>query len=274
MPGQRIDFLAANEDLHLLQVRQVREHSVDDRVDRQQFGHAATGVRRADGGVEIDEDLETAAQRAGLDGAFAHRLWAALGLPADARDYGTGAQILADLGITSMVLLTNNPSKRAGLEGYGLSETAPVACFNHVFRPSKPGTVGPPIFSCDVRIVDDDIWWRPLDLEHRALGGQTRQHVGREELRRRHLAGVERLVLARVARVETGLRDLGLTQQQLAHLVKVRQATVSEGLDPREFTLLAYGGAAPLHAAAYAEPLGVGDVIVPPTSSVFSAMAM
>lgn len=44
-----------------------------------------------------------------------------LGLPADARDYGTGAQILADLGVRSMRLLTNNPTKRAGLEGYGLS---------------------------------------------------------------------------------------------------------------------------------------------------------
>jgi len=44
----------------------------------------------------------------------------ALGLPADARDYGTGAQILVDLGIRSMRLLTNNPDKRAGLEGYGL----------------------------------------------------------------------------------------------------------------------------------------------------------
>jgi N-methylhydantoinase A len=52
----------------------------------------------------------------------------------------------------------------------------------------------------------------------------------------------------------------------------VRQTTVSEGLDPREFTLIAYGGAAPLHAAAYADPLGVRDVIVPPTSSVFSAL--
>jgi 3,4-dihydroxy 2-butanone 4-phosphate synthase/GTP cyclohydrolase II len=43
-----------------------------------------------------------------------------LGLPADARDYGTGAQILVDLGIRSMRLLSNNPAKRAGLEGYGL----------------------------------------------------------------------------------------------------------------------------------------------------------
>ncbi|WP_299574612.1 bifunctional 3,4-dihydroxy-2-butanone-4-phosphate synthase/GTP cyclohydrolase II [uncultured Williamsia sp.] len=43
-----------------------------------------------------------------------------LGLPADARDYGLGAQILVDLGVRSMRLLTNNPAKRVGLEGYGL----------------------------------------------------------------------------------------------------------------------------------------------------------
>jgi 3,4-dihydroxy 2-butanone 4-phosphate synthase/GTP cyclohydrolase II len=51
-----------------------------------------------------------------------------LGMPADARDYGTGAQILVDLGIKTMRLLTNNPSKRAGLEGYGLSivERVPI----------------------------------------------------------------------------------------------------------------------------------------------------
>lgn len=44
-----------------------------------------------------------------------------LGLPVDARDYGVGAQILYDLGVRSMRLLTNNPKKRAGIEGYGLS---------------------------------------------------------------------------------------------------------------------------------------------------------
>ncbi|HJQ72505.1 MAG TPA: bifunctional 3,4-dihydroxy-2-butanone-4-phosphate synthase/GTP cyclohydrolase II [Actinomycetota bacterium] len=44
-----------------------------------------------------------------------------LGFPADQRDYGIGAQILYDLGVRSMRLLTNNPEKRAGLEGHGLA---------------------------------------------------------------------------------------------------------------------------------------------------------
>ncbi len=44
-----------------------------------------------------------------------------LGLPADLRDYGIGAQILTDLGLTSIRILTNNPKKIRGLEGYGLS---------------------------------------------------------------------------------------------------------------------------------------------------------
>ena len=43
-----------------------------------------------------------------------------LGLPVDTRKYGTGAQILVDLGITTMRLLTNNPAKFGGLDGYGL----------------------------------------------------------------------------------------------------------------------------------------------------------
>ncbi|MCC3764422.1 bifunctional 3,4-dihydroxy-2-butanone-4-phosphate synthase/GTP cyclohydrolase II [Glycomyces sp. TRM65418] len=50
-----------------------------------------------------------------------------LGLPADARDWAIGAQILADLGIKSMRLLTNNPDKRAGIEGHGLEVIDRVA---------------------------------------------------------------------------------------------------------------------------------------------------
>jgi 3,4-dihydroxy 2-butanone 4-phosphate synthase/GTP cyclohydrolase II len=50
----------------------------------------------------------------------------ALGLPVDSRDYGMGAQILADLGLTSIRVLTNNPKKIVGLEGYGLTVTEQV----------------------------------------------------------------------------------------------------------------------------------------------------
>ncbi|WP_205698646.1 bifunctional 3,4-dihydroxy-2-butanone-4-phosphate synthase/GTP cyclohydrolase II [Conexibacter sp. SYSU D00693] len=49
-----------------------------------------------------------------------------LGLPADLRDYGIGAQILVDLGLTSIRILTNNPKKIHGLQGYGLSVSAQV----------------------------------------------------------------------------------------------------------------------------------------------------
>src|SRR3954463_6211258 len=49
-----------------------------------------------------------------------------LGLPADLRDYGIGAQILVDLGLSSIRLLTNNPRKIVGLEGYGLTVTDQV----------------------------------------------------------------------------------------------------------------------------------------------------
>jgi 3,4-dihydroxy 2-butanone 4-phosphate synthase/GTP cyclohydrolase II len=63
-------------------------------------------------------------QEAGADTVDANL---ALGMPADARDYGTGAQILVDLGVRSMRLLTNNPTKRTALEGYGLEIVDRVA---------------------------------------------------------------------------------------------------------------------------------------------------
>ena len=72
----------------------------------------------------------------------------ALGLPADARDYGTGAQILVDLGVKSMRLLTNNPTKRAGLIGYGLriSETVAIEIqpndFNRSYLRTKRDAMG------------------------------------------------------------------------------------------------------------------------------------
>jgi 3,4-dihydroxy 2-butanone 4-phosphate synthase/GTP cyclohydrolase II len=56
-------------------------------------------------------------QEEGLDTVEAN---AALGFPADARDYGIGNQILADLGLTTIRILTNNPKKLTGIDGFGL----------------------------------------------------------------------------------------------------------------------------------------------------------
>lgn len=72
----------------------------------------------------------------------------ALGLPVDARDYGIGSQILADLGLTTIRIMTNNPSKRFGIEGYGLevTERVPLQTFpnsyNVGYLKTKRGKLG------------------------------------------------------------------------------------------------------------------------------------
>ncbi|MEI6404660.1 MAG: bifunctional 3,4-dihydroxy-2-butanone-4-phosphate synthase/GTP cyclohydrolase II [Actinomycetes bacterium] len=72
----------------------------------------------------------------------------ALGFAPDSRDYGIGAQILVDLGVKSMRLLTNNPTKRAGLDGYGLTITERVAIeiepndFNLSYLTTKRDSMG------------------------------------------------------------------------------------------------------------------------------------
>ncbi len=78
----------------------------------------------------------------------------ALGLPVDKRDYGIGSQILADLGVKEMRLITNNPKKIFGLEGYGLKivgrmplQTAPTA-HNKRYIDTKRSKLG--------HIFDDD----------------------------------------------------------------------------------------------------------------------
>ena len=60
-----------------------------------------------------------------------------------------------------------------------------------------------------------------------------------------------------------------------ANMVRIlRVVSVSRGFDPRAFSLVAYGGAGPLHAGDLAVELGIGQLIIPPTPGVFSAMGL
>jgi len=78
--------------------------------------------------------------------------------------------------------------------------------------------------------------------------------------------------------------ELGLTPERTAEGIvrlavarmtaTVKEISVMRGLDPRDFTLLAYGGAGPLHAAAIAEELGITEIIIPPMPGAFSAYGL
>ncbi len=115
------------------------------------------GSRRCDCGPQLNESLRLIADEGagvvvylrGHEGrgiGLAHKLRAyslqeqghdtvdanlQLGLPVDSREYGIGAQILVDLGVTTMRLLTNNPQKYGGLEGFGLDIVERVSLANH-----------------------------------------------------------------------------------------------------------------------------------------------
>jgi 3,4-dihydroxy 2-butanone 4-phosphate synthase/GTP cyclohydrolase II len=76
-----------------------------------------------------------------------------LGFPADLRDYGIGAQILVDLGVKKMRLMTNNPRKRTSLSGYGLEvvERVPIEVrpneFNRKYLETKRTRLGHLLFN-------------------------------------------------------------------------------------------------------------------------------
>ena len=89
-----------------------------------------------------------------------------LGLPADARDYGIGNQILADLGLTTIRILTNNPKKIIGIEGFGLRvvEQVPIEVAagdeNRAYLEAKRDKLGHML-----RLHHQDLRFDPSDFE-------------------------------------------------------------------------------------------------------------
>src|SRR6201999_1950572 len=89
-----------------------------------------------------------------------------LGLPVDLRDYGIGAQILVDLGLSSIRILTNNPKKIRGLEGYGLSVSAQIPIVhtpnphNEAYLRAKRDRMGHPLhhqgLALDEQMIHDE----------------------------------------------------------------------------------------------------------------------
>ena len=111
-----------------------------------------------------------------------------LGLPADLRDYGIGAQILGDLGLTSIRILTNNPKKIVGLEGYGLSVTEQVPIesvpnpHNEDYLRAKRDKLGHTLHHQGLPL-DEEL----IHAEHQA--DVERDALGADEKRRREASG-------------------------------------------------------------------------------------
>ena len=100
-------------------------HTAMEMIEKEGRG-AVLYMRQEGRGIGLAEKLHAyRLQEKGMDTVEAN---VALGFPPDLRDYGEGAQILVDLGIRKLRLMTNNPCKIAGLEGYGLEivERVPI----------------------------------------------------------------------------------------------------------------------------------------------------
>ena len=105
--------------------------------------------------------------------------------------------------------------------------------------------------------------FRPSD----ALGGEIAIDIAAAEAAVGRIA--ERLGLG-LERAAEGILDVAVARMTAS----VKEISVMRGLDPRDFALLAYGGAGPLHAAAVAAELGIAKIAIPPLPGAFSALGL
>jgi 3,4-dihydroxy 2-butanone 4-phosphate synthase/GTP cyclohydrolase II len=124
-----------------------------DMIEKEECG-IVLYMRQEGRGIGIAEKLKAyQLQETGMDTVEAN---AALGFAPDLRDYGIGAQILLDLGAGNIRLLTNNPRKLVGLQGYGLeiAERVPLVIppnkYNERYLGTKEEKLGHMLHICDL----------------------------------------------------------------------------------------------------------------------------
>jgi N-methylhydantoinase A len=132
---------------------------------------------------------------------------------------------------------------------------------------ASPGPICYGLGGTQVTVSDADLLLGYLNEEY-FLGGRMRLDKARAlEGLREKIARPMGLTLAEAA---SGIYRI--TNSHMSDLI--RRATVERGYDPREFTLFAFGGAAPVHAGRYAAELGIKEVVVPLTASVHGATGL
>ncbi len=132
---------------------------------------------------------------------------------------------------------------------------------------SSPGPVCYGLGGTEVTVSDADLILGYLN-EDCFLGGRMR--LDKEKALRALREKIAEPMRMSVAEAASGIYRI--TNSHISDLV--RRATVERGFDPREFTLFAYGGAAPVHAGRYAAELGIKEVVVPLTASVHGAAGL
>ena len=130
---------------------------------------------------------------------------------------------------------------------------------------AKPGPACYGLGGKEATVTDADVVLGYVSPE-RFLGGRMALHPKRaEEAIRERVA--KPLFGGNLLAAAAGIRQV--IDSQMADLI--RKSTLERGFDPREFAMMAYGGAGPVHAASYAEQVGVRELIVPFFATVHSA---
>ena len=165
--------------------------------------------------------------------------------PVDSREYGIGAQILMDLGVTTMRVMTNNPMKYTGLDGFGLDIVGRVPLNtepnpeNHAYLTTKRDRLGHLLTGLDVQSRRNEIEWRYHGRSDGPRGGSVEARLTSDETTRLEDTDLESIEVSeecghrrrRIARCITRSEGAGVVRQvQRRHI----GSPVSRSLDAFE----------------------------------------